>query len=78
MAMERRREFNKPLFICFIDITKAYGLVNRELMWKVCLNYGIPTKLVNLFKMLYKNSIAKVKVNGNMPDSFEMNTGVMQ
>ena len=78
MTMERTREFNKPLFMCFIDITKAYDSVDRELMWKVCLNYGISTKLVNLFKMLYENSIAKVKVNGDMSDSFEINTGVMQ
>jgi hypothetical protein len=78
MTMEKRREFNKPLFMCFIDITKAYDSVNRELLWKVCLSYGITTKLVNLLKMLYKDSIAKVKINGEMSDSFEMNTGVMQ
>jgi hypothetical protein len=78
MTMEKRREFNKPLFMCFIDITKAYDSVNRELLWKICLNYGITPKLVNLFKMLYKNSIAKVKINGELSESFEMNTGVMQ
>ena len=78
MTMEKRREFNKPLFMCFIDITKAYDSVNRELLWKVCLSYGITPKLVNLFKMLYENLIAKVKINGELSESFEMNTGVMQ
>ncbi|CAF1437436.1 unnamed protein product [Adineta ricciae] len=78
MTMEKRKAFNKPLFMCFIDITKAYDSVNRELLWKVCRNYGITDKLVNLLKMLYKDSIAKVKINGEMSDSFEMNTGVMQ
>ena len=28
--------------------------------------------------MLYKHSIAKVKINGELSDSFEMNAGVMQ
>ena len=32
MAMEKRRAFNKSLFMCFIDITKAYDSVNRELL----------------------------------------------
>ncbi len=55
--MERKREFNKPLFMCFIDIKKAHDPVNRELLWEVCLRYGISEKLVNLLKILYKDSI---------------------
>ena len=78
MIMEKRREFNKPLFMCFIDITKAYGSVNRELLWKFCLSCGISIKLVNLLKLLYKDSVAKVRVNGETSDNFEMKTGVMQ
>lgn len=78
MTMERRKEFNKPLHMCFIDITKAYDSVNRELLWKVCLSYGISKKLVNLLKMLYKDSTAKVRLNGELSDGFQINTGVMQ
>ena len=63
--MEKRREFNKSLFMCFIDITKAYDSVNRDLLWRVCRKYGISEKLVNLLKMLYKNSKAKVKLKVN-------------
>ena len=78
MTMEKRKEFNKPLVMCFIDIAKAYDSVNREFLWKVCLSYGISEKLVNLLKMLYTDSIAKVKINDEFLDSFEINTGVMQ
>ncbi|CAF4074483.1 unnamed protein product [Adineta steineri] len=78
MIMERRKEFNKPLFLCFIDITKAYDSVNRNLLWKVCRKYGISEKLVNLLKMLYKNSKAKVRIEGEVSDSFLIETGVLQ
>ncbi|CAM4830075.1 unnamed protein product [Rotaria magnacalcarata] len=78
MTMERRREFNKPLFMCFIDIAKAYDSVNRELLWRICQSYGISEKLVNLLRMLYKDSKAKVKINGELSDSFDIETGVMQ
>ena len=44
-TMERRREFNKPLYMCFVDIAKAYDSVNRELLWKVCRSYGISKKI---------------------------------
>ncbi|CAF4518527.1 unnamed protein product [Rotaria magnacalcarata] len=64
--------------MCFIDIAKAYDSVNRELLWRICQSYAIPEKLVNLLRMLYKNSKAKVKINGKLSDSFDIETGVMQ
>jgi hypothetical protein len=45
MTMGKGREFNKPLLMCFIDITKAYDSIDRELLWKICLNYGISDKI---------------------------------
>ncbi|CAF3323508.1 unnamed protein product [Rotaria sp. Silwood2] len=78
MIMEKRKEFNKPLFLCFIDITKAYDSVNRKLLWKVCRKYGISGKLVNLLKMLYKDSKAKVRIEGELSSSFLIKTGVLQ
>jgi hypothetical protein len=78
MIMEKRKEFNKPLFLCFIDITKAYDSVNRELLWRVCPNYGISEKLVNLLKMLYKNSKAKVRIDGELSTSFLIETRVLE
>jgi len=80
MAMERTREFNKPLFMCFIDSKKAYDSVNRELLWEVCLRYGISKKLVNLLKILYKDSIGIFKINGKVlvSCSLEIKAVVMQ
>ena len=76
--MEKRREFNKPLFMCFIDITKAYDSVNRELLWRICRKYGISEKLVNLLRMLYRDSKAKVRIDDVLSDSFLIETGVLQ
>ena len=78
MTMERRREFNKPLYMCFVDISKAYDSVNRELLWKVCRGHGISEKLVNLLKMLYKDSIATVRINGELSNSIEIRLEVLQ
>ncbi len=39
MVMERSREFNQPLHICFIDLQKAYDSVNREALWRICHAY---------------------------------------
>ena len=78
IVMEKYKQYNKPLHMCFIDIQKAYDSVNRDLLWKICKFYGLTDKIVNLLKMLHKNSKAKVRINGQLSDSFDIETGVMQ
>lgn len=78
IVMEKYKQYNKPLHMCFIDIQKAYDSVNRELLWKICKAYGLTDKIVNLFKMLHKNSRAKVRINGQLSDSFDIESGIMQ
>ncbi|CAF4329403.1 unnamed protein product [Rotaria sp. Silwood2] len=78
MTMEKSREFNRPLYMCFIDIQKAYESVNRELLWKICQHYGLTDKVVRLIKLIYKNTGAKVRINGELCESFNIETGVVQ
>ena len=44
MALEKSREFNRPIFMCFIDIQKAHDSVKRELLWRICRQYGLSEK----------------------------------
>jgi hypothetical protein len=78
LVMEKSREHNKPLCMCFIDIQKAYDSVNRELLWKICRHYGLTDKTVRMLQLLYKNSKAQVRINGELSESFDIETGVMQ
>ncbi|CAF1957530.1 unnamed protein product [Rotaria magnacalcarata] len=75
MVMERSREFNQPLHICFIDLQKAYDLVNREALWRVCRAYGLSDKMI---KLLYDDVKAEVRIDGDFSSSIQMNTGVKQ
>jgi hypothetical protein len=78
LIMEKSQEYNKPLFLCFIDLQKAYDSVDRNLLWKVCRCYGISEKLTRLLKLLHSKTKARVRINGELSESFEMETGVMQ
>ncbi len=78
MIMEKSREFNKSLFMCFIDIQKAYDSVNRDLLWRICKHYGLTDKIIRLLKLTYKNTRAKVRINGELSESFVIENGVMQ
>ena len=49
MLMERVREFHQPLFLCFVDLKKAYDSVNCEAMWAALeLKFGFPPKVLNI------------------------------
>ena len=78
MAMEKSREFNRPMFMCFIDIQKAYESVNRDVLWQICRQYGHTEKIVCMLKLVHQNSRVQVRVEGELSDSFEIETGVMQ
>ena len=78
IVMKKYKQHKKPLHLCFIDIQKAYDSVNRDLLWKICKSYGLTDKIVNLLKMLHNNSKLKLRINGQLSDSFDIETGVMQ
>jgi hypothetical protein len=39
---------HRPLFLCFVDLKRAYDSVNREALWFVIMQQGILNKLVGL------------------------------
>lgn len=53
MHMEWAREFCKPLFLCFVNLKKAYDSVNCEPLWTVLQEkYHLPPKLIRISKAL--------------------------
>lgn len=42
--MEKHYEFNKDLYMVFIDYKQVYDSINREELWKAVINFGIPKK----------------------------------
>jgi hypothetical protein len=78
MLMEHTRDHSKPLYLCFIDIQKEYDSVDRTLLWQICKHYGITDRIIWLFKLLYHESKARVRINGELSDPFDIETGVLQ
>ncbi|CAF3906760.1 unnamed protein product [Rotaria sp. Silwood1] len=78
LLMEKTRVHNKSLFLCFIDIQKAYDSINREILWRICRHYGLSEKIVRLLQLSYKDSKARVRINGELSDPFDIETGVQQ
>ena len=45
---ELARKKDTPLFMRFIDLTKAYDFVDRTLLWTASARFGIPPRMLSL------------------------------
>jgi hypothetical protein len=54
--IEKRREYNLPLFLLFLDYEKTYDRVYRCKLWNILIEYGLSSNLVNAIKSLYDNT----------------------
>jgi hypothetical protein len=77
--LEKRREFNLPTFIIFVDYEKAYDSSNRGKLWQILRDEDIPTQLLKAIQSLYQNSKISVKYNdGQISEPINTNKGVRQ
>ena len=53
IGKERKREFQKNIYFCFIDYTKAFDRVDHNKLWKILQEMGIPDHLTCLLRNLY-------------------------
>ena len=51
--IERTREFQKNIYICFTDCTKAFDYVDHNKLWKILQEMGIPDYLTCLLRNPY-------------------------
>ena len=59
--MEKAREFQKNIYLCFIDYTKAFDCVDHNKLWKIVREKGIPDHLTCLLRNLYAGQAAAVR-----------------
>ena len=58
--MEKAREFQKNIYVCFIDYAKAFDCVDHNKLWKILKEMGIPDHLICLLRNLYAGQEATV------------------
>ena len=54
--LEQCQEWQAPVYINFVDFSKAFGCIIRERLWDIMGQYGIPDIFVRTFKALYHQS----------------------
>ena len=74
--MENRKAVKKSTIVVFVDFSKAYDTINRELLWTKLATYGIDGRMFQFLRSIYSNVKYAVKVNHHKTDWFCVNSGL--
>mgnify|MGYP003507279906 FL=1 len=69
---------NQPLYMCFIDFTKAFDMIRHEQLWFTMLEMIFPPHLVEFLRNLYRQQMAAVRTAGIVSSWFQVKKGVRQ
>ena len=73
--MEKGRQFQKNMYFCFIDYEKAFDCMDRNKLWKILKEMGVPVHLICLLRNLYAGQIAAVRTGHGTADWFQIGKG---
>ena len=76
--IEKAREFQKHISLCFIDYAKAFDCVDHNKLWKTLQEMVIPDHLTCLLRNLYAGQEATVRTGHGTTDWFPIGKGVHQ
>ena len=75
---EKCTEQHMPLYIAFIDLTKAFDLVSRDGLFKVLPTIGCPPKLQSMIESFHTDAKGTVQFYGSSSEPFEIRSGAKQ
>ena len=75
---EKTTEFQKNIYYCFTDYTKAFDCVDHNKLWKILQETEIPDHLTRLLRNLNAGQEATVRTGHRTSDWFKIGKGVHQ
>ena len=76
--IEKAREFQRNIYLCFIDYAKAFDCVDHNKLWEILQEMGILDHLTCLLRNLYVGQEATVRTGHGTTDWFQIGKGVCQ
>ena len=76
--IEKAREFQKNIYLCFNHYAKAFDCVDHNKLWKALKEMGIPDRFTCLLRNLYVGQETTVRALYGATDWFKTEKGVRQ
>ena len=77
-SSKKQESFRKEIYFCFIDYAKAFDCVDRNKLWKILKEMGIPDHLTFSLRNLYAGQEATVRIGHGTTEWFQIGKGVCQ
>ena len=75
---EKCIEHDRPLYIVFVDFTKAFHTVGKTGLWRLLRHYERPRKLFNHDRNWHTGMMVNIRNGGEVSDIFAITNGVKQ
>ena len=75
---EKCREQHVGLHMAFVDLSKAFDRVPRELLWDILKHFGCQGKFFSLIRSIHDNMSVRVSASGVLSEEFEVTGGIKQ
>ncbi len=76
--IETRKQQRKNTFAVFIDFSKAYDRIDRNLLWGKLSRLGLYGKIMQALEQIYNNVECCVRINGALSNWFSIGSGLKQ
>ena len=77
-VQEKYLEGNRKVYMCFVDLEKAYDRVPRRVVYWCLRKRGVPEKLVRIVKMMYEGARTTVRTKYGETEAFPVEVGLHQ
>lgn len=75
--VEKANEYNKMVYMCFIDYAKAFDSLVHSAIWRALAKQGVNEKYIQLIQNIYSKCCAKIKLEKEGKE-FPIRRGVRQ
>ena len=76
--MQKATKFQKNIYFCSIDYSKAFNCVDHNKLWKILKEMGLPDHLICLLRNLFAGQATIVRTLHETTDMFTIERGVRQ
>lgn len=76
-VIEKFKEYNQPLYLGFIDYSKAFDSISHSSIWKALRSCNVEEKYITILRNIYTNSSSIIKLESK-GDKISIERGVRQ